>query len=59
MSAELMFQFPHTVKGRLLTIVYAVVGIPLNVAFIADLGEIMAGGVQRCLKYFHKNVLNK
>uniref|UniRef100_A0A915PTM7 Potassium channel domain-containing protein n=1 Tax=Setaria digitata TaxID=48799 RepID=A0A915PTM7_9BILA len=34
--------FPRTIKGRMLTVVYAVIGIPLNVAFISDLGELIA-----------------
>ncbi|VDN41285.1 unnamed protein product [Gongylonema pulchrum] len=47
--------FPRTVTGRVLTMVYAVLGIPLNVAFIADLSEILVIGVQRGLKYFRRH----
>ncbi|KAM3727223.1 Open rectifier potassium channel protein [Dirofilaria immitis] len=51
--------FPRTVKGRILTLVYAVIGIPLNVAFVADLGELIARTVQCALRYFQQHILNK
>ncbi|CAG9539079.1 unnamed protein product [Cercopithifilaria johnstoni] len=51
--------FPRTVQGRLLTVVYAVIGIPLNVAFISDLGELIARIVQRALYCFQRYILNK
>ncbi|KAK6113296.1 Ion channel family protein [Brugia pahangi] len=51
--------FPHTVQGRILTVIYAVIGIPLNVAFISDLGELIARTVQRALHCFQRRILNK
>uniref|UniRef100_A0AAF5PM41 Potassium channel domain-containing protein n=2 Tax=Wuchereria bancrofti TaxID=6293 RepID=A0AAF5PM41_WUCBA len=51
--------FPHTVQGRILTVVYAVIGIPLNVAFISDLGELISRTVQRALHCFQRRILNK
>uniref|UniRef100_A0A1I7VQ69 Ion channel n=1 Tax=Loa loa TaxID=7209 RepID=A0A1I7VQ69_LOALO len=51
--------FPRTVQGRILTVVYAVVGIPLNVAFISDLGELVSRTVKRALHCFQRRILNK
>ncbi|VDK89363.1 unnamed protein product [Litomosoides sigmodontis] len=51
--------FPRTVKGRLLTVAYAIVGIPLNAAFISDLGELIARIVHRALHCFQRCILNK
>lgn len=53
------FQFPRTMKGRILTAVYAVIGIPLNVAFISDLGELIGRTVQYALQYSQRRILNK
>uniref|UniRef100_A0A8R1XV18 Potassium channel domain-containing protein n=1 Tax=Onchocerca volvulus TaxID=6282 RepID=A0A8R1XV18_ONCVO len=51
--------FPRTMKGRILTAVYAVIGIPLNVAFISDLGELIGRTVQYALQYSQRRILNK
>ncbi|OZC09045.1 Ion channel [Onchocerca flexuosa] len=51
--------FPRTMKGRILTVVYAVIGIPLNVAFISDLGELIGRTVQYALQYSQRRILNK
>ncbi|KAL3990888.1 Ion channel family protein [Acanthocheilonema viteae] len=51
--------FPRTVQGRILTVVYAVIGIPLNMAFISDLGEFIARTVRRALYFFQRHILNK
>ncbi|KHN70930.1 Open rectifier potassium channel protein 1 [Toxocara canis] len=44
----------RSVPGRLLSILYAVIGIPLNVAFTADFGEMIANLVTRIIDHFRK-----
>lgn len=34
--------FPHTPNGKIVTIFYAILGIPIVLAFLANIGELMA-----------------
>uniref|UniRef100_A0A0R3RHG4 Ion channel n=1 Tax=Elaeophora elaphi TaxID=1147741 RepID=A0A0R3RHG4_9BILA len=51
--------FPRTIQGRMLTFIYAIIGIPLNMAFISDLAELISRIMQRALCYFRQRILNK
>uniref|UniRef100_A0A915A6Q8 Potassium channel domain-containing protein n=1 Tax=Parascaris univalens TaxID=6257 RepID=A0A915A6Q8_PARUN len=43
---------PFTVTGQILTIIYAVFGIPLNIAFTADFGELITKAISAITEYF-------
>lgn len=45
-------QHPFTVAGRILTIIYAVFGIPLNIAFTADFGELITKAISAIIDHF-------
>ncbi|VDN06957.1 unnamed protein product [Thelazia callipaeda] len=50
---------PRTVHGRILTVIYAVIGIPLNIAFISDLGQLISSTVKYAVQSFQKYIMNK
>ncbi|VDK18351.1 unnamed protein product [Anisakis simplex] len=44
----------RTVSGRFLSILYAVFGIPLNVAFTADFGDLISKFTSKVIKYIRE-----
>lgn len=46
--------YPHTVAGQVLTIIYAIIGIPLVLAFLNNFGKILCRGVNKMWKKWHR-----
>lgn len=53
---------PKTFWGRLFCICFAMIGIPLTLTVIADLGKLIASGVastyKRCRSQFPREIIN-
>lgn len=43
--------FPHTPEGKITTIVYAIIGMPLFLLYLSNIGDIMA----RSFKWIYAN----
>jgi hypothetical protein len=49
---------PKTIEGKVLSVIYALVGIPLLLVFMAKIGDRMAIGFRWTYRYWHLAALN-